>query len=668
MHTELTKCTRWTVSRALCLASWRIDACLLQRATSTSITAFQYRLSSSKSTPSKEAPPDLQQRIKDIPIERYRNFSIVAHVDHGKSTLSDRLLELTGVISQGDNNKQVLDKLDVERERGITVKAQTCTMIYNNPKDKKDYLLHLVDTPGHVDFRQEVSRSYASCGGALLLVDASQGIQAQTVANFFLAYSMGLELVPVINKIDLPHADSARVKRQIQDTFELDGERALEISAKSNLNIDQILPAVVERIPAPKNCRLDGSFRALLVDSWFDNFLGVVLLVYVVDGSIKRGQRVVSYHTGLSYDLRDVGIMYPDRTSTTTLSAGQVGYIVPGMKKSQEAHVGDTFGLVNTAFEPLPGFEEAKPMVFVGAFPAEGADFEKLEESIEHLTLNDRSVTLTRESSNALGQGWRLGFLGTLHASVFRERLEKEHGGNLIITAPTVPYRIVWRDGTATVVTNPDDFPGVNDSQKVTDLQEPYVEATMTMPPDYIGSVVKLCEANRGEQVDISYLAEGTQAVVKYLLPLPQLIDDFFGKLKSATKGYATLDYEDAGYRSSKITKLELLVNGKGIDALAQVMHRSQVETRGREWVQKFKKYLNYQLFEVIIQARAGNKIIARETIKAKRKDVLAKLHASDISRRQKLLKNQKKGKRQMQSIGRVAIPQEAYQGFLSRH
>lgn len=611
----------------------------------------------------------MQQRIKDIPIERYRNFSIVAHVDHGKSTLSDRLLELTGVIPPGSANKQVLDKLDVERERGITVKAQTCTMLYN--KDGLDYLLHLVDTPGHVDFRQEVSRSYASCGGALLLVDASQGIQAQTVANFFLAYSMGLELVPVINKIDLPHADPERVRRQITETFELDGDSALEISAKSNINIDSVLPAVIERIPAPKNCHLDRPFRALLVDSWFDNFLGVVLLVYVVDGTVKKGQKIVSAHTSLTYDVRDVGIMYPDRTSTPTLGAGQVGFIVPGMKKSQEANVGDTFGVYSggkASFEPLPGFEEAKPMVFVGAFPAEGADFEKLEESIEQLTLNDRSVTLTRESSNALGQGWRLGFLGTLHASVFRERLEKEHGGNLIITAPTVPYRIVWRDGSSTTITNPDDFPGTNVSQKVADLQEPYVEATMTMPPDYIGSVVKLCEANRGEQVEISYVGtEGTQAVVKYLIPLPQLIDDFFGKLKSATKGYATLDYEDAGYKSSQITKLELLVNGKGIDALAQVMHRSQVETRGREWVQKFKKYINYQLFEVIIQARAGNKIIARETIKAKRKDVLAKLHASDISRRQKLLKNQKKGKKQMQQLGRIQIPQEAYQGFLSR-
>lgn len=618
---------------------------------------------------SSKASEDLQTRIKNIPIERYRNFSIVAHVDHGKSTLSDRLLELTGVIDKGASNKQVLDNLDVERERGITVKARTCSMLYRHT-DGNDYLLHLVDTPGHVDFRQEVSRSYASCGGALLIVDASQGVQAQTVANFYLAYSLGLEMIPIINKIDLPHADIARAMDQIENMFELEKSKAIEISAKTGYNVEKILPSIIENIPYPKG---DSSkpLRALLVDSWFDNYLGVVLLLSLVDGSIKKGQKVFSAHTKLKYEVKDIGIMYPDKLSTDILVAGQVGFVVLGMKNSNDAHIGDTIMTVGTEkdVEPLPGFEEVKPMVFVGAFPAEGANFDHLQESMEQLTLNDRSVTLQKETSNALGQGWRLGFLGTLHASVFQERLEKEHGESLIITAPTVPYKVVWKDGTEEIVTNPDSFPDpATIRTKVESLQEPYVEALMTLPQEYMGNVIKLCEANRGEQVDVTYLSTGGQAMIKYHLPLAHLVDDFFGKLKSGTRGYASLDYEDVGYRPSKIVKLELLVNGRGVDALAQVMHVSQVETRGREWVKKFKEYLRFQLYEVIIQARAGgSKIVARETIKAKRKDVLAKLHASDISRRQKLLKRQKEGKKMMRSIGNVQVPQEAYQGFLSR-
>lgn len=611
-----------------------------------------------------KASPGFQARVDAIPIERYRNFSIVAHVDHGKSTLSDRLLELTGVVEKG-KGKQVLDKLDVEKERGITVKAQTCSMVYNYKGE--DYLLHLVDTPGHVDFRQEVSRSYASCGGALLLVDASQGVQAQTVANFFLAYSLGLELIPVINKIDLPHADIPNALEQIESTFELDPDGAIPISAKTGKNIEAILPEIVERIPAPTGKSAE-PLKALLVDSWYDNYLGVVLLMHLADGQLKKGQRIQSAHTNIKYEVKDVGMMYPDRLSTSHLTAGQVGYVVVGMKNSSEAKIGDTFMNQNQKVDPLPGFEDVKPMVFVGAFPAEGANFSHLEESMEHLTLNDRSVTLQKETSNALGQGWRLGFLGTLHASVFRERLENEHGGNLIITAPTVPYKIVWRDGKEEVVTNPDDFPKPNIIQtKVADLQEPYVEALMTLPQEYLGQVIKLCEANRGEQVDISFLTTG-QAMVKYMIPLAHLVEDFFGKLKGATRGYASLDYDDGGYRSSKIVKLELLVNGKGIDALAQVLHHTQVDARGKEWVKRFKSFLKYQLYEVVIQACVnGGKIVARETIKAKRKDVLAKLHASDISRRQKLLKRQKEGKKTMRSIGNVSIPQEAYQGFLSR-
>lgn len=604
----------------------------------------------------------LQDRINEIPIENYRNFSIVAHVDHGKSTLSDRLLELTGVVKPGQ--KQVLDRLDVERERGITVKAQTCSMFYNHKG--KDYLLHLVDTPGHVDFRAEVSRSYASCGGALLLVDASQGVQAQTVANFYLAYSMNLKLIPVINKIDLDMADIPRSIDQVENTFELPADEIIQVSAKTGLNVEQVIPAIIERIPPPVG-KVELPLRALLVDSWYDSYLGVICLVHVVDGTIKKGQKVFSPHTDKKYDIKEAGIMYPERIPTNTLSAGQVGYIVPGMKDSSEAMIGDTFMNVSQPVEPLPGFEEPKPMVFVGAFPADMTEFSIFDDHMQHLVLNDRSVTLQRESSNALGQGWRLGFLGSLHASVFKERLENEYGASLILTSPTVPYKVIYTNGSEEIVTNPDDFPDViSKRQNVSRLQEPYVEAIMTFPQDYLGSVIKLCENNRGIQKEISYLTTG-QVLLRYEIPLSHLVDDFFGKLKSTTRGYASLDYEDCGYKDSEIVKLELLVNGNGVDALAQVMHRSQVELVGRAWCKKFKEHVKNQLFEVVIQAKAGGKIIARETIKAKRKDVLQKLHASDISRRKKLLVKQKEGKKRMRAIGNVSINQDAYQAFLRR-
>lgn len=611
----------------------------------------------------------IQDRIERIPIEDYRNFSIVAHVDHGKSTLSDRLLEITGVIKPGEN-KQVLDKLEVERERGITIKAQTCTMFYHDKRYGKDYLLHLVDTPGHVDFRGEVSRSYASCGGALLLVDASQGVQAQTVANFYLAYSMNLKLIPVINKIDLDIADIAQAEDQIENTFELPKDDIIKVSAKTGLNISKdLLPAIIDRIPPPTGIK-DKPFRALLVDSWYDSYVGVVLLVHVVDGSVKKGDRISSAQTNKKYEVKEIGIMYPDRTPTNSLSTGQVGYIVPGMKASQDAKVGDTLMHVGREHETdtLPGFEETKPMVFVGAFPADGTEFKALDDDISRLVLNDRSVSLQRETSNALGQGWRLGFLGSLHASVFRERLEKEYGSKLIITQPTVPYQIQFNDGTQKIITNPDDFPDLAlRRSKIESFKEPFVEAIMTLPQEYLGNVIKLCDGNRGQQTEITYLNMTGQVLLKYHLPLAHLVDDFFGKLKSVSRGYASLDYEDIGYKDSDVIKLELLVNGKSVDALAQVMHRSQVERVGREWVKKFKEFIKAQLYEVVIQARANNKIIARETIKARRKDVLAKLHASDVSRRKKLLVRQKEGKKQMRSIGNVQVSQEAYQAFLKR-
>lgn len=610
----------------------------------------------------------VQERIAKIPISNYRNFSIVAHVDHGKSTLSDRLLELTGVIQPGDANKQVLDKLDVERERGITVKAQTCSMFYVDPKSKEEYLLHLVDTPGHVDFRAEVSRSYASCGGALLLIDASQGVQAQTVANFYLAYIMGLKLIPVINKIDLDAADIPRAMDQVETTFELPREDCIPVSAKTGLNIENIIPAIIRDIPGPRGS-VDKPLKALLVDSWHDPYVGVVMLIHVVDGVVKKGMKLLSAHSEKRYDVKEVGIMYPDKMPMDCVKAGQVAYIIPGMRNPREAMIGDTFYQYgkHEGLEPLPGFEEPKPMVFVGAFPADGGEFKVMNDHMENLVLNDRSVTLEKETSNALGLGWRLGFLGSLHASVFKERLENEYGAKIILTAPTVPYKLIFKDGEESIVTNPDEFPGADfRNHNIEMLMEPYVNALMTIPDEYIGTVMSLCENNRGIQKELEYLTTG-QVLLKYEIPLAQLVEDFFGKLKGCTKGYASLDYEDAGYKKSDIVKMELCVNGEPQDALTQVMHRSQVLSRGKEYVTRFKEYLKFQLFEVAIQAKVNNKVVARETIKAKRKDVTQKLHAADISRRKKLLLRQKEGKKQMKATGKISINQEAYQAFLRR-
>ena len=625
--------------------------------------------------PEKKPPLDkdvhirqLEERIANIPLRNYRNFSIVAHVDHGKSTLSDRLLELAGVIAPGCANKQVLDKLDVERERGITVKAQTCTMFYRDPKTHEDYLLHLVDTPGHVDFRAEVSRSSASCGGALLLVDASKAVQAQTVANFYLAYSMGLALIPVINKIDMAAADVPRAIEQVHQTFELAPEDCVAVSAKTGLNVEAILPRIIRDIPPPCGS-VSSPLRALLVDSWHDPYLGVVMLVFVADGHIRKGMRLLSAHTGRRYDVKEVGIMYPDKTPMTRVLAGQVAYVIPGMRDPREAMIGDTFFQhgSHAGLTPLTGFEEPKPMVFVGAYPADGGEFKVMNDHMENLVLNDRAVTLEKETSFALGLGWRLGFLGSLHASVFQERLEKEYGAKIILTAPMVPYKIVRTDGTAQIVTKPDQFPGGDVSAQNVELyMEPFVEAMITIPDEYVGTVMTLCDNNRGVRTDMEYLASG-QVLLKYDLPLAQLVDDFFGKLKGATKGYASLDYEDAGYRVSDIVKMELCVNGIAQDALSQVMHRSQVQRSAREGVTKFKKYLRSQLFEVAVQAKVNNKVVARETIKARRKDVTQRLHAADILRKKKLLEKQKEAKKAMKATGRVNVGNDAFQAFLRR-
>ncbi|KAI2787945.1 Translation factor guf1 [Penicillium oxalicum] len=621
-----------------------------------------------RAKPSSSSPDtDLEKRIAAIPLERYRNFCIVAHVDHGKSTLSDRLLELTGTIKPG-MNKQVLDKLDVERERGITVKAQTCTMIYNHQGE--DYLLHLVDTPGHVDFRAEVSRSYASCGGALLLVDASQGVQAQTVANFYLAFAQGLELIPVINKVDLPSADPERALEQMKNSFELDTENAVQVSAKTGLNVEAVLPKVIEKVPAPVGDSKK-PLRMLLVDSWYDSYRGVILLVRIFDVEVRPGQQLVSLVTGLKYYVGEVGIMYPLETPQTVLRAGQVGYIYfnPGMKRSQEAKIGDTYTRVGgeKQVELLPGFEEPKSMVFVAVYPMNADHFEHLEDSINQLILNDRSITMQKESSEALGAGFRMGFLGTLHCSVFEDRLRQEHGASIIITPPSVPVKVVWKDGTEDIITNPAKFPDDDSVRlKVAEVQEPYVLATITFPDEYLGKVIELCEANRGEQQSIEYFTS-SQVILKYELPLAHLVDDFFGKLKGNTKGYASLDYEESAWRAGNIAKLQLLVNKVPVDAVARIMHMSQVQYQGRQWVTKFKQHVDRQLFEIVIQAAVGKKIVARETIKPYRKDVLAKLHASDVSRRRKLLEKQKEGRKRLRAVGNVVIEHKAFQAFLAK-
>ncbi|KAK7899706.1 Translation factor guf1 mitochondrial [Exophiala xenobiotica] len=621
--------------------------------------------------PFRAAPPtppsSLETRIAAIPIDRYRNFCIVAHVDHGKSTLSDRLLELTGTIEAG-SNKQVLDKLDVERERGITVKAQTCTMIYNY--NGEDYLLHLVDTPGHVDFRAEVARSYASCGGAILLVDASQGVQAQTVANFYLAFAQGLSLIPVLNKVDLPHADPPRALEQMHDTFELDPESAVLVSAKTGLNVESILPAVIDQIPAPVGDPKK-PLRLYLVDSWYSSYKGVVLLVRLFDGELRAGDQIVSFATGYKYTVGEVGIMYPDQTPQKVIRAGQVGYVHfnPSMRKSSEAKIGDTYTKVGLQkqVEPLPGFEEPKPMVFVAAFPVDQGEFERLEDSINQLLLNDRSVTVQKESSHALGAGFRLGFLGTLHCSVFEDRLRQEHGTSIIITPPTVPFKVFYKDGGEDIVANPAEFPDSEEARRdVAELREPYVLVTLTFPDEYLGRVMELCEGNRGEQKSMEYFTS-SQVILKYEMPLAQLVDDFFGKLKSSTKGYATLDYEESEWRPSNIVKLQLLVNKEPVDAVSRVLHQSQVRHVGKQWVEKFKEHVDRQMFEIVIQAAVGKQIIARETIKPFRKDVLAKLHAADKTRRMKLLEKQKEGRKKLKAVGNVVIEHSAFQAFLAK-
>ncbi|KAN0077193.1 P-loop containing nucleoside triphosphate hydrolase protein [Tylopilus felleus] len=604
-----------------------------------------------------------------FPCDTIRNFSIIAHIDHGKSTLADRLLELTGTIPKKTfgSNQQVLDKLKVERERGITVKAQTASMVYAVNAHK--YLLNLIDTPGHVDFSWEVSRSLAVCQGALLLVDATQGVQAQSISVFHIAKERGLTIIPVLNKIDMPASEPERVALQLQSTFGVDPVDVLQISAKTGQGVEDVLKAIVERIPPP-SASAEKPLKALLFDSHYDRYRGVISLVSLYDGVIREGDKIVSCHTQKKYEVQEVGIMYPEELPTASLRPGQVGYIACNMKESSEAHVGDILYHVGAPVDPMPGFRPAKAMVYAGIFPVDTNDFIKLEESIKRLTLTDRSVSVQRESSSALGQGCRLGFLGTLHMDVFRQRLEDEYDANIIVTAPTVPYKVVYKDRTI-IVSNPTEFPDLSDSSTgVKEVQEPAVKATIIVPEDYLGEMMELCFAHRAEDLDHRYLDAGATKSARIILtctiPLSEIVTDFFDKLKSKSSGYASFDYEDAGYTRSDLSKMIFLLNGKPVDALALIVHRSAQQDVGRMWVKKLHKVIPRQLFEVPIQAAIGKKIIARETLKAMRADVTAGLYGGHYERKMKHLENQKESKRRMKRIGSVDLPQEAFFDILS--
>ncbi|KAF8320104.1 GTP-binding protein lepa [Clavulina sp. PMI_390] len=613
--------------------------------------------------------PDMQ----NYACESIRNFSIIAHIDHGKSTLADRLLELTGTITPSATgvNKQVLDKLKVERERGITVKAQTATMIHENNKGK--YLLNLIDTPGHVDFAWEVSRSLAACQGALLLVDATQGVQAQSLSVFHVARERGLKIIPVLNKVDLPHAEPDRISAQMCSVFGLAEEDVIRVSAKTGLGVSKVLEAIIERIPPPQGST-SAPLKALLFDSSYDKYRGVVSLMSIMDGVLRKGDRLASCHTGKKYEVVDLGIMHPDEVSTTSLHPGQVGYVVCNMKESSEAHIGDTFHRMGEKVQPLPGFKPAQPMVYAGIFPVDTNDFLKLEESIKRLTLTDRSITIQRETSTALGQGCRLGFLGTLHMDVFRQRLEDEYNASIIITAPTVPFEVVYKDRTV-MISNPTDFPEAHEEVgTLLEIREPMVNATIIVPQEYVGSMIELCTSRRAVSVEHRYLevagAAGVDAAPRVMitskLPLAEIVTDFFDVLKHRTSGYASFDYEDAGYERCNMKKMTFLLNGKPVDALAMIVHKSVAHDIGKVWAKKLKDVIPRALFEIAIQAVVGNKVMARETLSAMRKDVTAGLYGGHHERKLKHLNRQKEGKKQLKRVGNIELPQAAFFDMLS--
>jgi GTP-binding protein LepA len=589
------------------------------------------------------------------PIANIRNFSIVAHIDHGKSTLADRLIQVTGGLQDREMVEQVLDSMDIERERGITIKAQTVRLKYR-AKDGQDYILNLMDTPGHVDFAYEVSRSLAACEGSLLVVDASQGVEAQTLANVYQALDNHHEVVPVLNKIDLPAAEPDKVRQQIEDVIGLDASDAVMISAKTGQGIPDVLEAIVTRLPPPKGDR-NAPLKALLVDSWYDAYLGVVVLVRVVDGALKKNQRIRMMGTGASYEVDRVGVFTPKLTPADELGPGEIGFLTASIKEVADTRVGDTItDERKSATAALPGFRPSIPVVFCGLFPADAAQFEDLRAAMGKLRLNDASFSYEMETSAALGFGFRCGFLGLLHLEIIQERLEREFNLNLIATAPSVIYHIKLTNGDMVEIHNPADMPDV---VRIAEIEEPWIEATVLTPDEYLGAILKLCQDRRGEQVDLNYV--GNRAMVKYKLPLNEVVFDFYDRLKSVSKGYASFDYHLTDYRASDLVKMSILVNGEPVDALSMLVHRTRAETRGRAMVEKLKELIPPHMFQVPIQAAIGGKIIARETVRALRKDVTAKCYGGDVTRKRKLLEKQKEGKKKMRQYGKVDIPQEAF-------
>jgi GTP-binding protein LepA len=584
-----------------------------------------------------------------------RNFSIIAHIDHGKSTLADRLLMRCGAVTEREFHDQMLDSMDIERERGITIKAQTVRLNYT-ALDGKAYVLNLMDTPGHVDFAYEVSRSLAACEGSLLVVDASQGVEAQTLANAYHAIEVNHEIIPVLNKIDLPSADPERVCREIEDVIGIDTSEAVMVSAKTGLGIDDLLEAMVKRLPAPDGDR-NAPLKALLVDSWYDPYLGVVTLVRVKDGVLKKNMRIRMMAAAAAYDLDKVGVFSPKATDVAELGPGEIGFIIAGIKTIADCKVGDTItDDRKPALQMLAGFKPSVPVVFCGLFPADAAEFEQLRESLSKLRLNDSSFHFEPESSAALGFGFRCGFLGLLHLEIVQERLEREFNLDLVTTAPSVVYKLRMTDGTELELHNPADYP---DPVKIAEMQEPWIKATIITPDEHLGSVLTLCQERRGQQIELTYA--GTRAMAIYRLPLNEVVFDFYDRLKSVTRGYASFDYEIDGYEVGELVKLTILVNSEPVDALSIVVHKNQAETRGRALCERLKDLIPRQLFKIAIQAAIGGRVIARETISAMRKDVLAKCYGGDISRKKKLLEKQKKGKKRMRQVGDVEIPQSAF-------
>ena len=598
--------------------------------------------------------------MSDDRMKKIRNFCIIAHIDHGKSTLADRLIDATGTISKRDMQDQVLDTMELEKERGITIKSKAVRMFYDAPWGE-ELTFNLIDTPGHVDFTYEVSRSLNACEGALLVVDATQGIEAQTLANVYLALEQDLEILPVINKIDLPSADPEGTKKEIEDVIGLPAQDAPCISAKEGLNIEAVLELIARGVPAPKG-DADAPLQALIFDSCYDNYKGALSFVRVKNGTVRAGDRIRMMSTGSEFDVVEVGVFTPDYTPADALRAGDVGYIAASIKNVSQTRVGDTVTLAeNPAKEPLPGYKEAKPMVFCGIYPADGSEYGDLKDALEKLRLNDAALTFEPETSAALGFGFRCGFLGLLHMEIIQERLEREFDFDIITTAPSVIYRITKPDGAELLLDNPADMPR---PEEIASISEPIVSAHIMTPPEYIGNIMEICQEKRGEYINMKYINE-TRAVLEYRLPLNEIIYDFFDALKSRTRGYASFDYEIVGYKESELVKLDILLNGDVCDAMATIVHKDKAYARGRAIAEKLKDVIPRQLFEIPIQAAIGGKVIARETVKAMRKDVLAKCYGGDITRKKKLLEKQKEGKKRMRQIGSVELPSEAFMAVL---